>query len=85
MKDIEQTKAYDWTTQGLGELPDTSYVGDENGYAYTDADMYAYALAQVRRAVAAERERCAKLCEQTGAYTDEIEMAQMCAAAIREA
>lgn len=33
--------------------------------------------------VVAERERCAKICEETGAYTDELEMAQMCAAAIR--
>ena len=39
----------------------------------------------IERAVAAERERCAKLCEETGAYTDELEMALMCAAAIRGA
>ena len=30
-----------------------------------------------------EREACAKVCEDTGAYSDEIEMAQMCAQAIR--
>ena len=41
--------------------------------------------AAVKAAVDAERERCAKLCEETGAYTDELDMALMCAAAIREA
>lgn len=41
-------------------------------------------LPLLRAAVAAERERCAKVCEATGAYTDEIEMAHMCADAIRE-
>jgi len=42
-----------------------------------------YAQEALDAAVAEERERCAKLCEQTGAYTDQLEMAQMCAAAIR--
>ena len=31
-----------------------------------------------------EREACAKVCESTGAYTDELEMAMMCADAIRD-
>ena len=30
---------------------------------YTAEDMHAYAAAEVARAVAAERERCARLCE----------------------
>jgi hypothetical protein len=55
MEKIDQNEASGWTTNDLGELPDTSYVGDGSGYAYTEADMYAYALTQVRRAVAAER------------------------------
>ena len=32
---------------------------------------------------AAEREACANVCEETGAYREAIEMAQECAAAIR--
>jgi hypothetical protein len=47
---------------GLGPLP----PGNEPWcFAYTSADMKAYALAEVRKAVDAERERCAKLCEPT--------------------
>ena len=38
----------------------------------------------IERAVLAEREACAKLCLETGAYTDELEMAIMCADAIRD-
>ena len=46
-----------WRTQ-IGPWGDIS-----TDYAYTLHQMRAYALAEVARAVAAEREACAKLCE----------------------
>jgi len=38
----------------------------------------------INKAVRSERESCAELCKTTGAYTDELEMALMCADAIRD-
>lgn len=59
-------------------------------YAYTEQHMRSYAQAEVRHAVAAERERCAKVCESlmkpaSGALvtTDEAEAYKACADAIR--
>jgi hypothetical protein len=46
---------------------------------YTDDQMLAYAA----ECVAAERERCAELCEQLGAELIRLELEKLCAAAIR--
>lgn len=56
----------------LGPLPQpkqSSYVTDcvmrsIEVLSYTEDQMCAYALAEVRKAVAAERERCARVCEE---------------------
>lgn len=51
----------------LGPLPDYAHAfrprwhGDDGGF--TSVQMRTYAAAEVARAVAAERERCAKVCE----------------------
>lgn len=58
-------------------------AADESGYGGLDSStMYGEFALEVAKKV---RERCAVVCDQTGAYTDEIEMAHMCAAAIRGA
>lgn len=54
-------------SEGLGPLP----PGNEPWcFAYTSADMKAYALAEVQRAVAAERERWIAICKEHAADTD---------------
>lgn len=53
-------------------------VGDCEEFAYFDLERFAALVA------AAEREACAKACEDQGAFRDEIEMALECAWAIRQ-
>ena len=82
------------SSEGLGPLP----PGNEPWcFAYTSANMKEYALAEVRRAVSAERERCAKVCEAEHVgrdlYDEELDDSDLaynnavrdCAAAVRRA
>ncbi len=58
------------SNEGLGPLPErrVRHVYNEaKGYvcdAWTEEAVRAYALGEVRRAVAAERKRCAQLCQE---------------------
>lgn len=95
MKQNEDLLLYDPVTDGLGPLPETEwllfmparpyereFVSSQPGY--DEEQLRAYAEA----AVAAERERCAKLCEAMTRYAspDEYDQAAIdCAAAIRKA
>ncbi len=82
-------------------LPETRYVLAREGDGYTadmilsepgysDDHLYDYAKAYARAAVLAERERCAKVCDEQGQEwdSDAVQMlknyAAHCAAAIRE-
>jgi len=48
----------------LGPLPEPSEM-DGARWGYTAEQLRAYALAEVEKAVKAERERCAKICADT--------------------
>ena len=86
------------TDHQLGPLPDPEAWRTQVGpwgdistdYAYTANQMRAYALAEVSRAVQAEREACAKVCEKIVADTLRLykglrrsDGAESCADAIR--
>jgi hypothetical protein len=48
-------------THELGPLPEPNYLGDDVCYGYDKLDMRDYALAEVEKAVKAERERCKRI------------------------
>lgn len=55
------------TKHELGPLPEKDYLGDDASYGYDACSMHAYALAEVERAVLAERERIASSLRRSGA------------------
>jgi len=83
----------------LGPLPKADGAAETNkerhpegGYTFDEVDAWseplvrAYAAAEVARAVAAERERCAVLAETSYAeHTDAVQIARFIAVRIREA
>ncbi len=50
-------------TDELGPLPPLTHLGDYTNWGYDAHNMRSYARREIQRAVAAERERCAKLAE----------------------
>ena len=54
-------------TDELGPLPPLTHLGDYTNWGYDAHNMRSYARREIQRAVAAERERCAAICDARSA------------------